>query len=161
MAPEQELKFPTFECVISNSVEDYDSEVEYFFLHKNHLLAQLAKLNFSDKEFAENYRKMIEYVGKLTDALVDMTDAPSHQFLVDLSLGEEMEEDTAELLLRSKNPVVADLILAANKTREMMYWYVRNGKNEKFSRSFNPRRFQGLPFVRLVLLYRAVKLSKA
>lgn len=160
MAPKQELKFPTFECIISNSVEDYDSEVEYFFIHRNHLSAQLAKISLDDREWTDNYRKMIKYLAELADSVVNSTDAPSHQFLVDLSLGEELEEDLVDILLRSKTALVSDLVISANTAREMMYWYVRNGKDQKFSRGFNPERFQGLPFLRLALLYRSIKLSK-
>lgn len=159
MAMKQEPKFPTFECVISNSIEDYDSEVEYFFLHKNFLLAQLAKLRSQDGEWSENYQKMMKYLGDLSDALVEFKDAPSHQFLVDLSMGEEVEDDTTERLLKSGKSVVADLTTASYKAREVMYWYVRNGKDPKFAKSFNPDRFQGLPFLRLALVYRSIHLA--
>ncbi|MDS0256609.1 hypothetical protein ApAK_02770 [Thermoplasmatales archaeon AK] len=149
MAKEQELKFPTFECVISNTVEDYDSEVEYFFLIRNYLAADLFELSLLDKAWASNYRKMLDYLEELVNSIVDLKSPPSH-----------LEDYITERLKRSKDPLVAKLIRASTRVREMMYWYVRNGKNAKFASGFNPERFQGLPFLRLVLTYRSIALSK-
>ncbi|HLH85954.1 MAG TPA: hypothetical protein VKU79_03710 [Thermoplasmataceae archaeon] len=160
MAKEQELKFPTFECVISNTVEDYDSEVEYFFLIRNYLAADLFELSLLDKAWASNYRKMLDYLEELVNSIVDLKSPPSHDFLVELAMGEELEDYITERLKRSKDPLVAKLIRASTRVREMMYWYVRNGKNAKFASGFNPERFQGLPFLRLVLTYRSIALSK-
>lgn len=159
MVSEKDLKFPQFECVISNTMEDYDSEVEMFFLIKNYVSSELSKLRFADKEWTENYNKILQYLHDLTDSIIEYTDPPSHQFLIDLSMGEEIEDDTLMRLKSTTNPVVADLETASLKVREMMYWYVRNGKEEKFAKSFTPLRFQGLPFLRLVLTYRSIQLN--
>ncbi len=159
MVSEQDLKFPQFECVISNTMEDYDSEVEMFFLLKSVIASDIAKLRFSDHSWAENYEKMIRYIYDLTNSIVDFTEPPSHQFLIELSLGDEIEDDTLLRLKNTSNPVVADLVSTALKVRELMYWYVRNGKNSKFSKSFTPARFQGLPFLRLSLTYRSINLN--
>lgn len=159
MVSEQDMKFPQFECVISNTMEDYDSEVEMFFLLKSVIASDIAKLKFSDATWAENYEKMIQYIYDLTKSIVDLTEPPSHQFLINLSLGDELEDDTLLRLKNTSNPVVADLVSTSLKVRELMYWYVRNGKNSKFSKSFNPARFQGLPFLRLVLTYRSIGLN--
>ena len=159
MESKGKLEFPTFECVISNTVEDYDSEVEYFFLQKNYLAAEIARLKQKDAEWSENYVRILEYLGDLSDALVEFKDAPSHQFLIDLSMGEEIEDDAIKRLIRTRNGVVPDLVSASYRAREVMYWYVRNSKVPKFSKSFTPERFQGLPFLRLALVYRSVHLS--
>jgi hypothetical protein len=160
MPNKEELKFPTFECVISNTVEDYDSDVEYFFLIRNYLAADLSVLSMEDKAWAANYIRMMDYLEELADSIVEMKSSPSHEFLVDLAMGEELEDNTIERLKRSGNPTVAKLVTASTRVREMMFWYVRNGKNMKFAKGFNPDRFQGLPFLRLVLTYRSVSLSK-
>lgn len=161
MASEDELKFPQFECVISDTMEDYDSEVEMFFLLKNSIASDLAKLRFSDKSWSQNYEKMIQYLHELTESIIEFNEPPSHQFLIELSLGEEIEDDTLMRLKQTSNPVVADLVNASLRIRELMYWYVRNGKESKFSKSFNPKRFQGLPFLRLVLSYRSINLNNS
>ncbi len=159
MVSEKDLKFPRFDCVISNTMEDYDSEVEMFFLLKSEIAADIAKLRFSDSSWAENYEKMIQYIYDLTKSIVEFTEPPSHQFLIELSLGDEIEDDTVLRLKATSNPVVADLVSISLKVRELMFWYVRNGKNPKFSRSFTPARFQGLPFLRLSLTYRSINLN--
>ena len=159
MANEQELKFPTFECVISNTVEDYDSDVEYFFLIRNYLAADIFRFSISDKSWASNYARMLDYLEELANSIVELKQPPSHEFLVELAMGEELEDNTIDRLKRSKDPMVANLVTASTRVREMMFWYVRNGKNPKFAKAFNPERFQGLPFLRLVLTYRSISLS--
>lgn len=161
MVAENNLKFPQFDCVISNTMEDYDAEVEMFFLTKNIVASQISRLRFTDKEWASNYEEMIQYIHDLTVSLVEFKDTPSHQFLIELSLGDELEDDTIQRLKASTSPVVADLVEVSTRVREMMYWYVRNGKNEKFSKSFTPEKFQGLPFLRLVLTYRSIRLNNS
>ena len=156
---EHELAFPTFDCLLSNTKEDFDSEVENFFLQRNYLMIEISKLRVTDREWAENYEKMMNYLTELSSSILYKKDPPSYQFLIDLSLGEEIEDKLYDRLMRSRNPLVADLAALSTKVREVMYWYVRNGKNELFKDAFNPARFQGLPFLRLVLIYRSISLS--
>ncbi len=160
MEEKTQSKFPTFECVISNSIEDYDSEMERFFLARGKLSVELARLRINDSQWAENYEKMMIYLSGLVDSLIELKEAPSHEFLIDLSLGEELEDDTTQRLLRTRDPLVADTAGAALTVRDMMFWFVRNGKDQKLAKSFTPERFQGLPFLRLALVYRSVSLSK-
>lgn len=159
MAKADETGFPTFECIISHTMEDYDSEVEQFFFQRGYLAAELSKLRFSDPEWTENYEKMLQYLYDLAESIMNLTDPPSHQFLIDLSLGEEIEDDTVQRLMKARTPVVAEITMASLRVRDMIYWYVRNAKNEKFSAGFNSQRFQGLSFLRLALVYRSVSIS--
>lgn len=160
MEEKNQLKFPTFECVISDTVEDYDSEMERFFITKNKIVVKLAKLRINDSKWAENYERMMTYLSELSGSLVKLKEAPSHEFLIELSLGEELEDDTTQRLLRTKNPLVADTTEVALMVRDLMYWFVRNSKDQKLANSFSPERFQGLPFLRLAMVYRSVSLSK-
>ncbi len=161
MAEESQLKFPTFDCVISNTVEDYDSEMERFFLTRGRLSIALARLRNNDGPWSQHYERMMSYLSGLVGSMVEQKEAPSHEFLIELSLGEELEDDTTQRLLRSRNPLVADTTEAALLVRDLMFWFVRNGKNPTLSSSFTPERFQGLPFLRLALVYRSVNLSKS
>ncbi len=159
MGSEEGSRFPTFECIISNTQEDMDSEVENFFLKKNEVAVLLARLKKSDSGWAENYDRMMNYLQDISDSIVEFGNPASHQFLVELCMGEELEYgDTVGMLRKSGNSIVYDLAEAGIRVREMIYWYVRNSKNSKFSRSFTPDRFQGLPFLRLALVYRGVSL---
>lgn len=153
-------EFPTFECVLSGTIEDLDSVVERFFWQKNHLAVALARLRIKDTAWSENYEKMMRYLSDLSNSLVNSTDPPSLEFLVDLSLGEEVENDTVERLLSTREERTIDLTDAAIMVSELMYWYVRLSKNEKFRNGFPYGKFQGLPFLRLALVYRAIALSK-
>lgn len=153
-------KFPTFECVLSCTIEDLDSVVERFFWQKNHLAAALARLRIKDTAWSDNYEKMMRYLLDLSGSLVNSTDSPSHEFLVNLSLGEEIEDDTVARLLSTREEKTIDLTDDALMASELMYLYVRLSKNEKFRKAFTYGKFQGLPFLRLALVYRAIALSK-
>lgn len=159
MTTEKSNGFPQFECIISHTMEDLDSEVEQFFMLKNELASDLAKLRFHDKDWAQNYQQMLHYLHELVDSIIEFTNPPSHKFLIDLSLGEELENDTVLRLMNAENPLVADVTAASLKVNKLTFWYVRNGKNSKFSTAFTPERFQGLPFLRLALVYRSINLA--
>ncbi len=159
MKEKSSLKFPTFDCVISNTVEEYDAEMERFFITRAKLAVSLARLRINDSTWAENYEKMMGYLSGLVKSMIELKEPPSHDFLIGLSLGDELEDDMTERLLRTRNPLVADTTEAALLVRDLMFWFVRNSKDGKLSRSFTPERFQGLPFLRLALVYRSVNLS--
>lgn len=154
------LKFPTFECMISGTFEQYDSDVEMYFSKMHELSVDLAELRFSDPEFSGNYEKMMQYLKELTNSMLYKTEPPSHQFLIDICMGPEDEGDTLKLLMESKSTVVPELIRSSGTVREMMYWFVKMSKNPSFSNGFTVDRFQGLPFLRLSLVYRANALGK-
>lgn len=160
MAEETEAKFPKFECIISKTMEDFDSPVENYFIQRGYMMTGLARLRTIDGEWSENYDRMMKYVSDHTENLMGFSEAPSHQFLIELSLGDELEENTDEMLMKARDPVVAEVFAMSLKVRELMYWYVRNSKDPKFSESFTADKFQGLPFLRLSLVYRSVALAK-
>lgn len=156
----KEPEFPTFKCMISDTDESYDSVVEYFFFMKNLIAADLARLRISDREWGGNYVKMMRYLQELAESLVVVTPPPSHQFLVDISRSTHTDEDNIEILLRTESLVVADLVEASNRIRELIFWYIRIGRDPKFAKSFNPARFEGLPLLRTALETRSIYLSQ-
>lgn len=156
---ESELKFPTFDCMISDTVEQYDSDVEMYFIKNQDLSTRLTELRFSDPEFKQNYEKMLQYLKELSHSIVYKTGAPNHQFLIDLCMGPEDEGDTLKLLMESKTPLVAQLVGASLVVREMMFWFVRMSRVPSFSKGFTVDRFQGFSFLRLALVYRALKIN--
>jgi hypothetical protein len=157
---ENELKFPTFDCMISDTVEQYDSDVEMYFIKNQDLSTRLAELRFSDPGFKQNYEKMLQYLKDLSHSIVYKTDPPKHQFLIDLCMGPEDEGDTLKLLMESEKPLVPQLIRASLIVREMMFWFVRMSRIPSFSKGFTVDRFQGFSFLRLALVYRALKINE-
>ena len=157
---ESELKFPTFDCMISDTVEQYDSDVEMYFIKNQDLSTRLTELRFSDPEFKQNYEKMLQYLKELSHSIVYKTEPPNHQFLIDLCMGPEDEGDTLKLLMESKTPLVAQLVGASLVVREMMFWFVRMSRVPSFSKGFTVDRFQGFSFLRLALVYRALKINE-
>ena len=155
-----ELKFPTFECMISNTVEQYDSDVEMYFIKNQELSVDLAELRFSDPEFRGNYEKMMQYLKELSHSIVYKSDPPSHQFLIDLCMGPEDEGDRLKLLMDSKGQLIPELIRASVIVREMMFWFVKMSKIPSFANGFTVDRFQGFSFLRLSLVYRALAINE-
>ena len=152
-------KFPTFECVISNTIEDYDAEIEMFFLKKGELTYDRKLLEIKDAEFASSYHEMMLYLRDLGTSIVELKDGPSYQGIVDLCMGPEIEDNVTDKVIKAKNEIIPLLSKASLLVREVMFWYVRISRDNKFSKAFNPERFQGLPFLRLALTYRLVALS--
>ena len=155
-----DLKFPTFECLISETVEQYDSDVEMYFIKNQDLSTRLADLRFSDPEFKQNYEKMLKYLKDLSHSIAYKSEPPNHQFLIDLCMGPEDEGDTLKLLMDSNEPVVPQLIRVSLIVREIMFWFVRLSKVPSFSKGFTVDRFQGFSFLRLALVYRALKINR-
>ena len=153
-------QFPTFECMISNTQEQYDSDVENYFINAQYLAIELNALRLVDSGWRSNYEKMMKYLSDLSDSIANTKSPPSHDFMVNLAMGDETEDSSAERLLRSKNPMVGELMKAALKARELMFWFVRLSREPRFSSAFNVDRYEGLPFLRLVLVYRSIALSK-
>jgi len=157
---DSEKQFPTFDCMISNTQEPYDSEVENYFINAQYLATELNNLRLLDREWSANYVKMIKFLSDLSDSIIYKKSPPNHDFLVDLAMGEETEDSSSERLLRSQNPLVGNLMGAALKARELMFWFVRLSKETRFAEGFNINNYEGLPFLRLVLVYRSIVLSK-
>ncbi|QRF75814.1 hypothetical protein Thermo_01320 [Thermoplasmatales archaeon] len=157
---DSEKQFPTFDCMISNTQEPYDSEVENYFINAQYLTIELNNLRLMDREWSANYVKMMKFLSDLSDSIIYKKSPPSHDFLVDLAMGEETEDSSSERLLRSQNPLVGNLMGAALKARELMFWFVRLSKETRFADGFNINNYEGLPFLRLVLVYRSIVLSK-
>lgn len=103
---------------------------------------------------------MIQYLYDLTESIVEITGPSSHRFLIDLSLGGEVEDDSLLRLKSIENPLVADLVITSTEVRELIFWFVRNSKISRFTESFSPHRFQGLPFLGLALTYRSMALNR-
>lgn len=151
--------FPTFECAISGTVENYDSDVEMYFINSGFLMSKLTQLKISDPDFRHNYNSMMNYIHDLNASIVEKKAPPKHQFLIDLCMGPEEEKSTFDLLSKSSSPAVPLLVDAMHYVRLCMFWYIRMAGVERFAAGFTKQRFEGLPFLRLALSYRAVSLS--
>jgi|YelNatPaOPRAMG01_1025707.scaffolds.fasta_scaffold07861_10 hypothetical protein len=62
--------FPRFECVISNTLQDYDSDIEEFFLRVQYLEDDLGMLMFVDNSWTENYENMLKYLSDVQTSII-------------------------------------------------------------------------------------------
>ncbi len=151
--------FPTFECAISGTVENYDSDVELYFINAGLLMSKLAQLKLADPGFQKHYDAMIDYIHDLNSSIIEKKSAPDHQFLINLCMGPEEEKSSFDLLKRGGGQAVPLLVESVSYVRLCMFWYVRMAGVDRFASGFTKQRFAGLPFLRLALAYRAAALA--
>lgn len=152
--------FPKFDCLITGKKEEYDSDIARYFIAQDYLASEISELRFVDNEWSDKYSKIHDYLKSLEDIVIHGGEAPPHKFLIDLSLSDILEDDSYERLSRSGNSLASRVYRAAVMTRDLMYWFVKLSRQNDFSKNFTPQVFQGLPFLRLVLTYRSIELSK-
>ncbi|MEM4091226.1 MAG: hypothetical protein QXQ46_10910 [Thermoplasmatales archaeon] len=161
---ENASEFPKFECLISNTQEEYDSEVETFFTQLASLEADLGLLLLSDTEWKDNYKKILDYLTDLEASIIFKRGVPDTEFIKGLIEGEDpredIAEDIAEVLIRAKDSVPAVLIRAQSKTRDIMTLFVRMSRIPRFSNGFTVERFEGLLSLRKALFRRATFVSR-
>ncbi len=152
--------FPKFYCMISKKDEDFDSDVEAYFIEQNNLLSTVATLIHKDPEWRDTYVDIVKYIRELEDSIINLREPPSYKFLVDLSSGEEDLDNDFDRLLRAPNAVSALAFQASVLVSKVAYWFVKLSKQPLYSSSFTIERYEGLPFLKLVLSHRSVALSK-
>jgi hypothetical protein len=157
---EKTTEFPKFECVISNTMEEYDSEVETFFTHLTALQADIGLLLQEDHQWKENYKKILGYLQDLETAVIFKRGVPDSEFLKKLVPHEDVQDEASDVLLRAGNEIPAILIRAQTKTRDLGTLYVKMSRLPRFAGGFTVERFEGLPSLRKVLWSRAVDISK-
>ncbi len=157
---EKSATFPTFECMISNTKEEYDSEVETFFTTLTSLESDIGVLLFRDAGWKENYRKIMSYLADLETTVIFKRSVPDSGFLKDLLPAESPQDEISDVLLRAKSETPAILVRAQAKARDVGTLFAKMSRVPRFAGGFTFERFEGLPDLRSVLWNRAVELSK-
>jgi hypothetical protein len=157
---EKAAEFPKFECLISNTQEEYDSEVEMFFTRLAAVESDIGLLLLKDQEWAENYKKFLGYLQDLETAVIFKRGNPDSEFLKELVLKDNPQDEITDVLLRAKNDIPIILVRVQVKTREIGSLYVKMSRVPRFAEGFTVERFEGLPYLRKALWSRAVETSK-
>ena len=157
---EHAKEFPKFGCAISNTEEEYDSEVETFFTAMASLESDIGLLLSKDREWKENYEKILRYLADLETSIIFKRGAPESDFLKDLLDDVDSQDEIPDVLLRAKTEAPAILIRAQSKARDVMSLYVKMSRIPRFAEGFTYARFGGLQSLRKSLSRRAVESSK-
>lgn len=157
---ESETQFPKFECMISNTLEEYDSEIEELFLQLYFLDSDVGMLRFADQVWKQNYDNILRYLGDLETAIIFGRGLPSTDFLDSLLPEKSVDDEAADTMLRAKREVTSILLRAVTRVREILGWYVRESKIQRFSKNFPLEGFQGLRKLCRVLWNRCIETSK-
>ncbi|MCL4447422.1 MAG: hypothetical protein M1163_03360, partial [Candidatus Thermoplasmatota archaeon] len=153
-------EFPKFECAISNTKEEYDSEVETFFTQLASLESDLGLLLVSDESWKENYKKILSYLSDLETSVIFKRGSPDAEFVKTLVKGEDLQDEIPDILIRAKNEIPALLIRAQSRTRDVMTLFVKMSRIPRFKDGFTIERFEGLISLRKGLFRRAIAVSK-
>lgn len=157
---EKSAEFPKFECVISNTQEEYDSEVETFFTGLSSVESDIGLLLLKDVHWKDNYRKLLAYLQDLETSIIFKRGVPDSEFLKPLLSSEEPQDEVSDVLLRAKDDIPAILVRAGAKTRDVASLYVKMSRIPRFAEGFTVERFQGIQTLRKILWRRAVEYSK-
>ena len=152
--------FQKFKCVITNSMEDYDSGVWEFFRHFEMILADLGQLMILDNEWRETYVILIRYLSDLGSSIIQKKNAPDSGFLNPLVSKEIESTDTEDVILRAKQVTASYLIRVGNELESLMAEGVRLGRIQRFSMAFTKDKFEGLRLLTRVVYSRSIFKSK-
>jgi hypothetical protein len=151
-------EFPKFHCCINQKEEDYDSEVQIYFMREYELAELIGRLMEMDQNHSEEYRKMFEFIRSLENYIITGEKANDFSFLDKIEGEKGWAMDYSILLNESRAARVA--FRACRKTIEVMYYYRVLSRQNGFSERFNPENFRAFILLRDILYKRSCDLMK-
>jgi hypothetical protein len=152
--------FPKFKCLITDSMEDYDSGVWEFFRHYDCILSDFGQLMIMDSEWREGYVKLIHYYSDLGSSIILKRNAPDSGSLEALVSPEIENTDPEVVLLRAKDAAVGYLLRTGADLERLMAEFIRLSRIPRFSGSFVAEKFEGIRLLAKVLYSRGIEKSK-
>lgn len=153
--------FPKFDCLITGRREEYDSDIARYFISQDYLASEISEISALDVDWKSHYSDILYYLKSLENAVINGTKPSSHDFLVELSLVDALEDNSYDRLIRSRGNLASRVYRCTVMVRDLMFWFVRMSRKPDFASNFNPEVFYGLPYLRLALSYRSVELSRS
>jgi hypothetical protein len=157
---EESTEFPKFKCLITDAMEEYDSGVWEFFRHYDGIVSDFGQLMVTDREWKENYLKLIRYYSDLGSSIILKRKAPDPGFMTALISTEIENTDPEDVLLRATNADIAFLLKLGAELERLMGEYVRLSKTPRFAESFAKDKFEGIRLLAKVVYSRGVNKSK-
>ena len=156
----KDTAFPKFKCLITDSMEEYDSGVWEFFRHFDCIQSDFGQLMILDSEWRESYVKLIHYYSDLGSSIVLKRKAPDPGFLESLVSPKIGDTDAEDVLLRANGSVVGYLLRTGADLERLMAEFIRISKTPRFSGTFAAEKFEGIRLLARVLYSRGIEKSK-
>jgi hypothetical protein len=153
-------EFPKFKCLITNTMEEYDSGVWEFFRHYDCIISDFGQLMIIDNEWRENYVKLMRYYSDLGSSIILKRDAPDPGFLAAFLSKEIEDTDEEDVLLRAKSSTVGYLLRMGSDLEMLMAEFIRLSRIPRFSGNFTVDKFEGIRLLAKVFYSRGIEKSK-
>ena len=126
---------------------------------KEYELAELiGRLIKMDEEYADEYRKIFDFIKSLENYIITGEKAKDFGFLENIEGSKGWAMDYSILLNESRGARVA--FRACRKTIEVLYYYRIMSRKEGFTERFNPENFRAFLLLRDILYKRSVDLME-
>ncbi len=156
----EKVLYPTFDCVITNAAEEYDSGVWEFFRLLTIVQADIGSIMNVDTAWKDNYMELIQYLSDFSASILFKSKAPNSEFLDKMMIDGLENNDETDLILRSGNGIIASLIRTGAEIEGLMSMYIRLSRIPRFSDSFSLDKFSNLKRISQAVYSRAVMKSK-
>jgi hypothetical protein len=146
-------EFPKFQCMVSQKEEDYDSGIQMYFMKEYDLAELLGRLIKLDEPFAENYKKMVEFIKSLENYIITGEKANDFSFLEKIEGEKGWANDYK--ILSGENRAAHVAFRACRKTIEVLYYYRATSRMKGFEERFNTENFRAFLLIRDILYKRS------
>ncbi len=151
-------EFTTFHCMVSDKDEDFDSDIQMYFVKEYELASITSNLIKLDIEFSDNYKKIVNYIKSLENFIIMGEKAEDFQFLKKLPQEKGWKDDYSIIL--SDNRAAKIAFRACTKVIEVLYYYRKLSRKEDYKNRFGTENFEALLLLRDIFYKRSSDLIK-
>jgi len=151
-------KFQTFHCMVDDKDEDFDNDIQMYFVKEYELANITSNLIKMDEEFSDNYKKIVNYIKSLENFIIMGDKAEDYSFLKELPQEKGWKDDYNIILGDNRAAKVA--FRACTKVIEVLYYYRKLSRKDDYKNRFNVENFDALLILRNIFYKRASDLIK-
>ncbi len=151
-------EFKKFHCMVNDEDEDYDNDIQLYFVKEYELASITSNLMKLDTEFSGNYKNIIDYIRSLENFIIMGEKASNFDFMKSLPQEKGWKDDYNIILSDNRAAKVA--FRACTKTVELLYYYRRLSKKDDYKKRFTVENFDALLMLRDIFYKKASDLIK-
>ena len=151
-------EFTKFHCMVSDRDEDFDNDIQMYFVKEYELADITSNLIKLDAGFSDNYKKIVNYIMSLENFIIMGEKTEDFQFLKNLPLEKGWKDDYTIILSDNRAAKVA--FRACTKVIEVLYYYRKLSREEYYRNRFTPENFEALLLLRDIFYKRSSDLIK-
>ena len=151
-------EFAKFHCMVTDKDEDFDNEIQMYFVKEYELAGITSNLIKLDTGFSDNYKKIVKYIRSLENFIIMGEKADSFEFMKLLPQEKGWKDDYNIILSDNRAAKVA--FRACTKVIEVLYYYRKLSRKEDYKNGFPPENFEALLLLRDIFYKRSSDLIK-